>query len=168
MTTPAENLQAALNALVESKFLSLEAAELVTKLRANVATVTAENAHNRERIAELERRNANALAENGALAEKVAKIGEREAACAKREAAITTLEQGKAVAEAQSATMRECLSLVFRNAEMREHIYGRVPATAAVHPQAHGTQGQYGSPGFVPGNPDGTVNVDNTRARTQT
>lgn len=165
MSTPSDKLQAALDDLVASKTLSLDAAGYVERLKEQAKALGDSNMRLTQEAAKYERRINELIETNARLTGQVLQISEREAAVAKREVAITELEKARAVAVAESCVVQKCFDLVFRNIEVRNHVYGRVPAQTSVAPGAPGPSNSYGMPGFVPGNGDGTVTVDNTQAQ---
>jgi uncharacterized protein (DUF3084 family) len=115
MSKEAESLQSAINDLVTSKLLSLEAVDIVNRIKANAAEVEASNTMLLDRNNALTAENAKVRSTNDALQTKVSAIDAREAAIVKREAAMFELEKAKAVAEARAETIRSCFDTVFRN-----------------------------------------------------
>jgi hypothetical protein len=134
MGTPTEELNKAVSNLVESKTFTVEAADCIARLRATVATVTAENTMLQAQVASLSKRVSDSLEENGRLAKLVANVEGRETAVQQRECRMHALETEKAVAHARAETYKECVGLVFRNAEFRSSMCGSAPNPAYGQP----------------------------------
>lgn len=153
MSTAADNLQRAIEEMVTSKTLSLEAVEYVNRIKANCATLTDEN----EKLAGTLKSTQELARERAEIIDKMREtektIAARETAVALREKAVTELEKSTAVAKAESAVFEKCIGLVFRNAEVRSSMFGQAPTAANANPN------QYQNP---------TVSVSEDRTVTRT
>lgn len=140
MSTPANNLQSAIDELVASKTLSLDAATYVERLKLQARALGESNTRLTQENAELSRRVSAQTAEIGVVNSKLAKVDEREAAIAKREATCLELEKAAIRADATAGTFRECFGLVFRNLEMRSSMFGNAPAPTSANPNYYPPQ----------------------------
>lgn len=113
--------------LVEANTLSGAGVKAMEGLRVKVVALEASGQESASRVRVLEGQLSTANSNCSSLTSSCAAWKAREDALIKREAEITKLELQKAVAEGQTAIVRECFGLVFRNAEIREVLRNQTP-----------------------------------------
>ncbi len=97
--------------------------DLLTKVANLENTVTMDKTH----ISTLQNDLRQAVYDRDKNQRELSDYKEREKNLIERENTVTTLEQQKAVAQAESATFEKCFGLVFRNAEIRRTMTGMAP-----------------------------------------
>jgi hypothetical protein len=154
-----ESVNAMMEKLLQQQTFSAQAVEGITKQRE-------ENNALKLRVLALEKDiEARRLAfddvktENARLQARIKEFEAQEKAVREREAKAASNETATAVAQAESKTFEKCVTLIFRNTQMRETIFSRepLPTVSSANPNQYIQQHN--------GNGDGTISTSKDRTQ---
>jgi uncharacterized protein (DUF3084 family) len=146
--TEMDEVQKAIQVLVETKSFSLEGVSAVNRLRDEHGTLSNKVKTLDYRISELTATNQKLTSDNQKLTEEAAKMAAREQAVTLREKEMTRIECELKCAEKMVAHTSGLFNTVFSNAQLKTHILRDVVTPVPPNP-GNPQSGIYPSPGFV-------------------